>query len=576
MDISVKITPENPSVSIENKREAEGILYFDVHITLKETAVPEPVRLGFGIPSIDVYSTWSPQARFDHSLCPNWLKKKTESRLASWMPLHTLVSLGGNNRMTVALSDAKTPITVATGVSEETGEIECDLTFFTVKVAPLSEYRATVRIDRRDIPFYDSVRDAVSWWENDCGYVPAYVPEHARLPMNSIWYSYHQEIDVESILRECALSKPLGMETVIIDDGWQTDDNNRGYAFCGDWEVTPHKIPDMKDFVDRVHALGMKIMLWYSVPYMGVNAKLFDRFRGMLLAETGNKRTYFALDPRYKEVRDYLISVYARAVSEWGLDGLKLDFIDSFFLRGESLLPDEKRDYPSLEDAIDVLMTDVMNALRAINPEILIEFRQSYVGPSIRRFGNMLRVADCPNDSIRNRQDVVHLRLTSGKTPVHSDMLMWHKDDTVESAALQVISTLYSVPQISMRLEGLREDHKRMLAFYLDFWRKERDMLLDGTIRAEHPEAAYSKVTAEKDGRAVVTLYSDPTVSLGDYGEMSVVNASGGDTVILLGASGCRYTVYSCMGDVLSEGSVTGDVSRISVPVSALLKVTRA
>ena len=39
-------------------------------------------------------------------------------------------------------------------------------------------------------------------------------------------------LDVEDIVKECRLSKPFGMETVIIDDGWQTDDNNRAMLFA--------------------------------------------------------------------------------------------------------------------------------------------------------------------------------------------------------------------------------------------------------------------------------------------------------------------------------------------------------
>lgn len=112
---------------------------------------------------------------------------------------------------------------------------------------------------------------------------------------------------------------------------------------------------------------------------------------------------------------------------------------------------------------MDVLLTDAMTSLTAINPDILIEFRQSYVGPSIRKYGNMLRVADCPNDAIMNRADIVNLRFTSGKTAVHSDMIMWNPEDRVESAALQFASILYSVPQISMRLECLPADHYKML-----------------------------------------------------------------------------------------------------------------
>ena len=98
------------------------------------------------------------------------------------------------------------------------------------------------------------------------------------------------------------------MDTVIIDDGWQTDDNNRGYAYCGDWEVTPTKFPDMREFVDRVHAEGMKVMLWYSVPYIGVHSKAYQKFHDMLLDSSGKE--WFCADPRFKEVRGFLTETY--------------------------------------------------------------------------------------------------------------------------------------------------------------------------------------------------------------------------------------------------------------------------
>ena len=59
------------------------------------------------------------------------------------------------------------------------------------------------------------------------------------------------------------------MKGVIIDDGWQTDDNRRGYAFCGDWEISERRFPDMRAHVERVHRLGMKYLVWFSVPFMG-------------------------------------------------------------------------------------------------------------------------------------------------------------------------------------------------------------------------------------------------------------------------------------------------------------------
>lgn len=572
MNFKIEVTNDE-NVSFNRIFSESGIELYELKVVYDDVQIPEQFKLTFSIPNVDIYSVWSPSLRFDRHLAPNWAKRTTSSRLASWMPLHTLVSNDGKNRMTLAVSDAKTPIAIGTGICEEDANVQWDVKFFTLKVAPLKEYRAILRIDTRDIAYYDTIYDTIEWWEKDCGYTPAYVPEHARLPMNSLWYSYHQQLDVEDIIKECELSKRIGMDTVIIDDGWQTDDNNRGYQFCGDWKVAPSKIPDMKQFVDRIHATGMKVMLWFSVPFVGKSTKAYERFSDMLLDETGNQKTYWALDPRYKEVRKYLVGVYSDALKNWGLDGVKLDFIDSFSLKGRSLEYDERRDYQSLEDAIDVLMTDVTDTLRAINSQVLIEFRQSYVGPAIRKYGNMLRVADCPNDAICNRQDIVNLRFTSGKTAVHSDMLMWNCEDTVESAALQFASVLYGVPQVSVKIAALSEAHKKMLKYYLSFWRENRDLLIDGKILAANPESVYSIVCSEKDGNAIFTSYTDTVIDCSVYKEIVAVNCSRSKNLILKGASGKSFKVVNCMGEETLEGIIDDRFFEIKVPTAGMVFV---
>ena len=156
-------------------------------------------------------------------------------------------------------------------------------------------------------------------------------------------------------------------------------------------------------------------------------------------------------------------------------------------------MPAEGMDYVKMEDAILRLMTDVMQALRAIKPDILIEFRQSYIGPAMRTFGNMFRVADCPYDPLTNRVGVVDLRLMSGDTAVHSDMLMWHADEPVEVAARQLLNVLFGVPQISVRLDKVSEEHRRMLAFWTAFFAEHR-ALLAAPMEVESPELLYPLV----------------------------------------------------------------------------------
>lgn len=572
MNFIIKGGSPNAKIRIENQVERDGIITFDVKMNFDTPEIPEQFTVRFDFPSIDIYSVWSPSVRYDRFVGVTWKKKTSTSRLASWMPLHALVSADGKNRLTIAISDAKTPTAIATGVHEHNAEFECDIRFFTIKVAPLTEYTATVRLDLRDVPYYDTLYAVTEWWENECGYKPAYVPDSAKQPVNSLWYSYHQELFADQIVKECALSKPLGMDTVIVDDGWQTHDQGRGYITCGDWEMAPNKFPDMRKFVEDIHALDMKVMLWFSVPFIGLEAKQFDHFKDMLISTPDFTKSVYVFDPRYKEVRDYLIDKYATAVREWNLDGLKLDFIDSFALsEGKSLEDDARRDYQSLEDAIDVLMIDITNALREVNPEILIEFRQSYVGPAIRKYGNMLRVADCPNDCFRNRHNIINLRYTSGKTAIHSDMVMWHYDDDVESAALQLVSIMYSVPQISVRVERLCDEHKRMLDFYLHFWKENRDTLIDGKLIAANPESGYSIACSYKDGKAIFTSYTDIIIDCRNYNEIIALNSSRSKTLVIRGANAKGYKVLNCMGETVSEGVINGELCEIAVPLAGMI-----
>ena len=75
------------------------------------------------------------------------------------------------------------------------------------------------------------------------------------------------------------------------------------------------------------------------------------------------------------------------------LDGLKLDFVDSFTLNQSKTNTDFKHDI-SLQESFVMLFNQIMTELKAVNNEIMIEFRQNYIGPAMRQFGKVFRAAD--------------------------------------------------------------------------------------------------------------------------------------------------------------------------------------
>ena len=556
------------TVALKNSVEND-VMYVDVKMVQNAKAVPEQFSVKWKISGDDCCGVWNSFAR-NHTIRADWGSVSAISRLASGMPIQQITTFDGNNKICVSLSDVDTPSKITMGYCEETAEILCEAVFFTLPTNAVESYSAKIRIDMRNVPFYDSIYDTVEWWENECGYKSAFVPESAKLPMDSLWYSFHQNLEKDKILEECRLSKELGMQTVIIDDGWQTDDNNRGYAYCGDWAVCENKMGDMAALVEEIHKIGQKVILWYSVPFVGLHCEKYEEFKDYLLDKSGNEKDFWALDPRYKKVREYLCGIYKKAITDWKLDGLKLDFIDSFVLKGKSLEYDERRDYQSLEDAIHALMSEIKAELTAINSDILIEFRQSYIGPSIRKYGNMLRVGDCPGDILANRSQIVNLRMTSGKTAVHSDMIMWSENDSAENAALQFANVIFSVPQISMLIKELPQDHTEMLKFYISFWMEYRHVLLDGKLTAKNPENDYSQASATLDNTTVTAVYTNNVVD-SKSDKTVVVNASGFDSVIVKNAAEKSFTVKNCKGEIIGNGTLKNNLEEIAVTKSGII-----
>ena len=532
----------------------------------------------------DAFALWTHGGRFHHELMPSWRPLDTHSRSASGAPILAVYTKGGENRHTFALADGGCPMRLTAGMEERgkhgVGKLCCTVELFTNRVDALTHYETLLYIDCRPIPYYEAIYAVRAFWDT-VGYPAAAVPEDAKRTMYSTWYAFQKDITEESVLAECRAAKALGMDTVIVDDGWQCDEIENGYAYCGDWEPVEAKFPDMRRFVAALHAIGMKCILWYSVPFVGVYAKNYKRFEGKYLRPKDHTRNVFVLDPRFREVREFLIDTYLDALKAWDLDGFKLDFIDSFSLSEESSTDYAAMDCPSLEAAIGKLLDGIMSTLKTEKPDIMIEFRQSYTGPVMQTYGNMLRVGDCAGAALVNRVSSIDLRLLAGDvtchetTAVHSDMLMWDYDASPEACADQLAACLFCTAQISVKFARLTPDHTRVLKQYLTVFDRYRDVLQNGKLMPMHPEANYTKVIAEHCGNVAVGLYGETLYTLPDEASrLLLVNATGESSVYLETASPRtqHLIVQTCMGDTVEERKITLDgITKVPVPHNGFL-----
>ena len=537
----VKLTCKEPGdwgFALACEKTQDGVEILKVRLSSDRPAVPPRFDVEVRFPAVDVPHLWKPEYNYD-GVRPNWTSgdcRPSETSYAWWTPVYCLHNATDQNRFTFATSECVRKVSFRAAITEETLMAFMRFGFFREREAPLKSYETAIRLDRRNVFYGDAIREATDWILASREETPCLSPADAFAPLYSSWYSFHQNVFDRDIEAECAEAAKLGMKVLIVDDGWQTDDTSRGYAYCGDWEISKRRFPDMRAHVAKVHALGMKYMVWFSMPSVGTKSANYARFRGKYLSETSNEAT---LDPRFPEVRAFLVGVYEKALRDWDIDGFKLDFINSFCLFGKPD-PAEKenyagRDIRSIDEAIDRLVSDVTRRLKAIKPGLLIEFRQTYMGPAVRKYGNMFRVADCCGVFAANRAGVASLRLTSGGNAVHSDMLAWHPSETPEQASRQILNAIFGTVQYSMMLRTLPQSHKRMMAHWIRFSREHEEALQHGAFRPHHPEHQYPVIEGEGAEERIIGVYIDTMLAAcGPKGKRIIVlNATGSDNVFL-------------------------------------------
>ncbi|MFI6603620.1 glycoside hydrolase family 36 protein [Nonomuraea sp. NPDC050536] len=523
-----------------------------------ELDAPEASAAQWRVPCVEVGAYWTPHTGV-RWVPPIW-SAPMNSRLTSGSPVASLVRQDGANLCTVALADVLGRTSITGGVVEETGEFA-----ITVQGKGLR-----IRLDLSERRFSAALAGVATWWGEPR------TPHQARLPVYSTWYSMHQEVDEKGVERQAALAKELGCDTIIVDDGWQTADRARGYAHCGDWEPNAEAFPDMAAHVERVHELGMAYLLWYAIPFVGKSNAAFTRFEGKFLRYLDHMDAA-VLDPRHPDVRAYLVDHLSRAVEEWRMDGLKIDFVDRFATPGGDPEPSPGADCSEVDEGVLRLMAE----LDARLPGILVEYRQPYTSPGLWPYGNMIRATDCPLSPQENRQRTVDVRLISGLQAVHSDMIMWHPSEPDEQVAIHLINALFSVPQISVDLQTQRPGQLATIRFWLGIFREFLDTLQLGTLEPDQPEHGYPLVRTY-DGQAMVIARYAPLpveVPAAGWTELLVANAATDTRVVLYGeaAQTVESVIYDCRGNQVSESglSLSPGATLVTVPVGGLLRLRR-
>ena len=144
------------------------------------------------------------------------------------------------------------------------------------------------------------------------------------------WEAAYFDFDAEKILRFARAAKEMGMEMLVLDDGWfgKRDDDNAG---LGDWVVNEKKLGcSMQKLSDQIHALGLEFGLWFEPEMVNEDSDLYRAHPDWALADPDRKpmlaRNQLVLDMSRQDVVDYLFDAMCAVLDHAKIEYVKWDF----------------------------------------------------------------------------------------------------------------------------------------------------------------------------------------------------------------------------------------------------------
>lgn len=143
------------------------------------------------------------------------------------------------------------------------------------------------------------------------------------------WEANYFDFDGDSLCRLAESAKELGIEMLVLDDGWfgKRCDDNRA---LGDWDVNEEKLGcTMGELVKRVNDIGLKFGIWIEPEAISIESELYRAHPDWALQIPGRNpvrsRNQLVLDFSRKEVVDYIYEQITKVLDQGNIEYIKWD-----------------------------------------------------------------------------------------------------------------------------------------------------------------------------------------------------------------------------------------------------------
>ena len=203
---------------------------------------------------------------------------------------------------------------------------------------------------------------------------PQWARKKRPLLINS-WEAAFFDFDDDKLVEFAQAAKELGIEMLVMDDGWFGDrcDDHRA---LGDWQVNEEKLKGgLTSLIQRVNALGIQFGIWYEPEMISPDSDLYRAHPDWAICAPGREKSMSryqcVLDMTRKDVRDNIFQQMYDVISKNNIAYIKWDCNRHISEAASAALPPERQGEFFHRYVLGVY--DLMGRITKAFPHILLE-----------------------------------------------------------------------------------------------------------------------------------------------------------------------------------------------------------
>lgn len=572
--IEGSLNPFEATIDIKEEGHEKYILHIYLHSAA--AALPPAFTVSVKFPLDKINQIWNSKTWSNKS----FFTLPSYDRAAAGFSIISGLTINDQNQITFTCKDAYQSKFVSSTIREEKDSIVFRLGFFedNPPLSNLQDYQAEVLVDFRNIHFSKAIYDASSWFLAD-EFKHAVAVDTTIVPVFSTWYPMQRNIPLENITRELDSLKTFPFKSILVDDGLQTLVRMKidtAYVY----EEGSYKT--MSLFKQKCAEMNLPVYMWYSIPFMGGNPLILKKFEGKYIRYRAPRQMY-VLDPRYAEVRNYLVSIYANFLTEWQFEGFWFDFLKGFYPK-EGAVPeqDHGRDFVSIQLAVDTLFADLTARLKKLHPGFFMGQKFQVAGPDLVSYQNFLTGFVGVDNAKIVREKMVNNRILYGKYTPFMEVVAINPREKPEEIARKLQAVLFGNPYVSFYISTLPAESKETIRFWLNYWKKNYRTIFEGIFEPMQVARFYPVIKAENEQKTIYMLYEDYTINVPASltGTFEVINSKATPEVnFQMAKSGVQYTyeLFNCRGVSVEKGVLKSKGKNTFVqliPPSGFIRIT--